>query len=66
MKLVSPYFQEKPLGAMQQTDTGGWVEHTKNDQENMVKELEQIAPVTSEKGVPVSVVTPRAKIGHSK
>ena len=33
MKLVSPYFQEKPLGSSEepvpQTDTGGWVEHTK-------------------------------------
>ena len=45
---MSPCFQEKPLGSREepvpQTDTGGWVEHTKAIGRTMVKELGKIAP----------------------
>ena len=47
-KPVSPRSQEKPLGSPEgpvpQTDTGGWVEHTKAIGRTMVKELGKIAP----------------------
>ena len=45
---MSPCFQEKPLGIREeplpQTDTGGWVEHTKAIGSTMVKELGKTAP----------------------
>ena len=47
-KPVSPRFQEKRLGIREepvpQTDTGGWVEHTKAIGRTMVKELGKTAP----------------------
>ena len=51
---MSPCFREKPLGSREepvpQTDTGGWVEHTKAIGRTMVKELGKTAPQLREKG----------------
>ena len=45
---MSPRFLENPLGSLEepvpQTDTGGWVEHTKAIGRTMVKELGKITP----------------------
>ena len=45
---MSPRSQEKPLGIREvpvpQTDTGGWLEHTKAIGITMVKELGKTAP----------------------
>ena len=49
MKLLMPYFQEKPLsfrlyGIVPQTDTGGQVENTKALERTRVKELGKMVP----------------------